>query len=389
MKNILLFFVLVLLIVGEARAQNSLVNFNHDSWAEVLKKADKEDKVIFVDAYTTWCGPCKKMSRDVFTNAEVADFFNKTFINVKMDMEKGEGIKIAEDYNVRAYPTLLFIDKKGELVHRAVGYHNTDQFIELGKTASSSSNTLSALRKRYEFGDRSEQFLYDYTFALSDAMMSDEVTKISGEYLDTQKDWGTERNSTFLFRFLNDTESKQFDYFINNKETFVGLFGEAPVVRKLRYLVNNSIQDSADDSALDQISRLYKKIYPEKADEMISDFSMMYYLRAEDIANYVNASKNHFKKYGTNDWEMLNEAAWNFYEFIDKKGDLKKAIKWAQQSMEINKNYYNADTLAALYYKIKSKKKAIRAAEEAIILAKQSGDDYSATMELLERARNL
>ncbi len=389
MKKILFLLACSFYIGGlSAQGDSAGIQFEHADWSDILIKAKTEKKIIFVDAYTEWCGPCKMMTAKVFSQSEVAEYFNDNFINVKVDMEKGKGPALSEEYSVFVYPTLLFIDGTGTVVHRAVGYHDTDSFIELGKVAGTPGKRLSGLEERYNFGDRSEQFLYDYTFARADAM-DDTHGKIAEEYLATQKDWGEERNLTFLFRFMESTEGKMFDYFLENKDKYIGLFGETPVARKLQYMINSSIQDTKEDSALDQVDRLYKKVYPEKAEEMTSDFATMYYLRAGDMPNYIATTKKHFATYGTNDWEKLNETAWNYYEFVDSKKDLKQAIKWAQKSVDLEKTFYNMDTLAALYYKLGKKKKAIETAENAISLAKSAGENYSETQRLLEEIHKL
>lgn len=389
MKKILLFLALTLYLGGlSAQGDSAGIQFEHAAWSETLAKAKAEKKIIFVDAYTDWCGPCRMMTAKVFSQAKVAEYFNDNFINVKMNMEKGEGPALSEEYSVIVYPTLLFIDGTGTIVHRAVGYHDADTFIALGQTAGTPGKRLSSLDERYEFGDRSAQFLYDYTFARAEAMDGSHG-KIVMEYLDTQKDWGEERNLTFLFRFLESTKGKMFDYFLENKDKYIGVFGETPVARKLQYLINSSVEDTKEDSALDQVGRLYKKVYPERAEEMTSDFAKMYYLRAGDMPNYITTAKAHFSTYGTNDWESLNETAWNFYEFVEDKKDLKQAVKWAEKSISLEKTFYNTDTLAALYYKLGKKKKAVETAENAISLAKSAGEDYSETQRLLEEIHKL
>ncbi len=112
------------------------IEFFHGTWQEALAKAKKENKLIFMDAYASWCGPCKMMAKNTFTDKSVGDFFNENFINVKMDMEKhAEGRRLSQKYGLRAYPTLYFINAKEEATHKSVGYLKPNQLIEQGKLA--------------------------------------------------------------------------------------------------------------------------------------------------------------------------------------------------------------------------------------------------------------
>jgi thioredoxin-related protein len=132
MKNIVLY--LLLGISKMVFAQESGIKFEKSNWSQVLQKAKSENKIIFMDAYTSWCGPCKSMQARVFPDKKVGDFFNENFINVKVDMEQGEGPSIALKYPVRGYPTLFFIDpKSGKIVNQALGYKSTEQLIQIGE----------------------------------------------------------------------------------------------------------------------------------------------------------------------------------------------------------------------------------------------------------------
>ncbi len=110
------------------------IQFTETSWNNILKKAKAEKKVIFLDAYASWCGPCKMLQKNVFTRKEVGDYFNKSFINVKMDMEKGEGPMLSQRYPLEAYPTLLFIDGNGRVLKKVIGYQAPDQLLAIGKS---------------------------------------------------------------------------------------------------------------------------------------------------------------------------------------------------------------------------------------------------------------
>jgi len=110
------------------------INFFEGTWDEALALAKKENKLIFLDVYATWCGPCKRLSAQTFPDPEVGKYYNERFINVKVDGEKGEGLTLRQRYGVRGYPTLLFINYKGEVVHKTAGFRDPQRFIDLGKS---------------------------------------------------------------------------------------------------------------------------------------------------------------------------------------------------------------------------------------------------------------
>jgi thiol:disulfide interchange protein len=109
------------------------IEFQEENWEAVLAKAKKENKLIFVDLYATWCAPCKMMKVQTFGNQEVADLFNGKFINVALNGEKGKGLELMEKYNLRAYPSLLFINSEDKVVVHTEGFHNPTQLIYLGQ----------------------------------------------------------------------------------------------------------------------------------------------------------------------------------------------------------------------------------------------------------------
>ncbi len=106
------------------------VKWEKGSFSEAMSKAAAGDKYLFVDCYATWCGPCKRMANDEFTKKEAGDYFNANFVNIAIDMEKGEGIEIAKEYSIRQYPTFLIFAPDGELAARVVGGAPINEFID-------------------------------------------------------------------------------------------------------------------------------------------------------------------------------------------------------------------------------------------------------------------
>ena len=111
MKKILL-LISVMMISFSAFAQDG-VKWNEGTLQEVLNKAKskkKGPKQVFIDCYTSWCGPCKWMANTVFPQKEAGDYFNKNFVCAKFDMEKDEGVDMKTKYAISAFPTFLILD---------------------------------------------------------------------------------------------------------------------------------------------------------------------------------------------------------------------------------------------------------------------------------------
>ena len=128
MKNFILGIVLCFLPVW-AFAQG--IQFEKMSVGDALEKARAEQKMVFIDVFAEWCGPCKKMDAEVFTNAEVGKYFNEKFVCLQLDGEKGEGAEIAKRFRVDMYPTYVVLDISGQKVFQTAGYHQPAQFIDL------------------------------------------------------------------------------------------------------------------------------------------------------------------------------------------------------------------------------------------------------------------
>lgn len=384
MKKYLILLAFALLMGSNSYAQG--IQFTNGTWKELKAKAEKENKLIFMDAYAEWCGPCKKMAKDVFTQKEVGDYFNTHFVNVKMDMEKGEGIGLSNDFGIQAYPTLLFINSEGKVVHRAVGYHTTDLLIGLADIANDPDRNTGSITARYDAGDRSPELLLNLAMARYDAMDGTYV-EIADEYLATQKDWSTDENVSFIFQMADDLNSKMADYLMSNRKLFEGKFGEEAVTGKVDEMVQNTIAHAETEADLKKVETLYAKTYPERAAELSGQLKMGFYAQREDWKNFATVANAHFKKFPVEDWSILNDLAWMYYDAVDTKKELKCALGWAKRSVKMDKNYANTETVASLYYKLGKKGKALKYANEAISLAKASDEDYSATELLIQRIK--
>lgn len=110
------------------------IDFKKLSLKKAMEQADEEGKLIFIDAYTSWCGPCKQLEKTTFKSEKVGEAFNEQFINIKIDVEKdADGPEIERKYKINAYPTLLVIDSEGKLKKSLVGFQTEKQMLSLAK----------------------------------------------------------------------------------------------------------------------------------------------------------------------------------------------------------------------------------------------------------------
>ena len=114
-----------------ASATFAQVKWEEGTLNQALKKAKESGKeLVFLDCYATWCGPCQYMAKSVFTTKEAGEYFNKKFVNIKIDMEKGEGINLARQFKIQGYPTFIILNSNGKELGRIVGGAEIKQFIQ-------------------------------------------------------------------------------------------------------------------------------------------------------------------------------------------------------------------------------------------------------------------
>lgn len=166
-------------------AQSAGINFLHGvTWTEAVTKAKAENKLIFIDFYTQWCGPCMNMAQTVFSLPTVGYYYNNTFVNLKIDAEEGEGVTLAKKYGVRSYPTYAFIDPATEeIVHRSSSRQSAEQFIQTGKDATIPAQRSFYLQEQYANGNRERAFLINYINYNHSVYARDNVQKAFEELL--------------------------------------------------------------------------------------------------------------------------------------------------------------------------------------------------------------
>ena len=380
-----LLITLLLCSVALSAQQATGVDFQRQPFADLLSQAREEDKLIFIDAYTTWCGPCKMMDAKVFPDPEVAGVFNERFINAKFDMEKGEGIDLAKRYSVMAFPTYLFVDGEGDLVHKGIGYIPKPALIELADVAVS-DRSLGAMSDRYESGERDPAFVTQYAQMLTTSYEQARAEEVIGEYLDGQSDWTGPETLNLLLSSPGELGGPRMSYLIDHAAELEKIAGDRVYSVIEQALVNDfHLRNRRRNlAAPEEIKPYLEEQVPSLAERILPRYAMVYHRRQNEMEEYLDIAMAYYTEYPTEDYAQLNTIAWDFFEHSEDPEQLAQAIEWAEKSVDLRAYYPNLDTLAWLYHKTGQTEKAKSTARLAIEYAKAESLDYSETEKILD-----
>lgn len=257
MKKILVLWVALMggLIL---HAQEKGVEFHNVTYREALERAKAENKPVFMDCYTSWCGPCQDMLKNVFSRNDVGEFFNPHFINVKFDMEKGEGAELQKKFNIRSFPTFLLIRPDGVVQHRMVGGGKAEDFIARVSRGMQEESCLLYLEKRYEKGKLNKKQRSLYMLALKDAGEDLKIKEVSGQEFQQLSD--KERCSPEYWGLYDQQDvgpgDERFIYLMKNKKKFDGQVGKERVDKKIYnsyYQVLEKVDQSCESAQVDSV----------------------------------------------------------------------------------------------------------------------------------------
>lgn len=291
MKKVIILPFLLLSVL--AFAQGGL-RFDHESnWDEAKKKAISEKKLIFIDFFTEWCGPCLAMAEDVFPLLEVGNLYNANFINLKIDAEKGEGVTLKEKYNVQSYPTFVFIDPKTEeVVHRSSSRQEKEVFIFTGESALDPKKRSGYLEKTYASGGRDNGMVNNYMDYLASMYKRDELKKVVDEYV-ARKDFSLSKAEDWSVfnKHIGGVNNPVFKEVAVNRDKYVKLYGEKAVDDKLFKEFNFSV----DTELLGTTPEFKGKAYLMKKNKAESYIRAKKYEEAAPILAELMANPGEFK----------------------------------------------------------------------------------------------
>ncbi len=253
------------------------INFHKLSTTEALAKAKKEHKLVFIDVYADWCGPCKYLSNNVFIDQALGEYMNEHFVSIKINgedgkdleeieggegNEEGEGVKIMEEFSIDAYPTLLFLDPNRKLLKKVVGAMEAEDLLERAKGVISPETTkLYQLNARFDKGERNKPFLIDL---LTEKINEGEnLEVVVNEYLRLNPVLNLEDKNDFMVFGIME---KDFNHplvmaFLNEPEKYFELYGNL-ALEQLQSIFEDLIESSKETRDMEAIDIGLDVLFP-------------------------------------------------------------------------------------------------------------------------------
>ncbi|UKB82824.1 thioredoxin family protein [Chryseobacterium sp. MEBOG06] len=370
------------------------IQFQELPFKDIIAKAKKEKKLVFIDAYTSWCGPCKMMEKNVFNQKSVSNYYNTNFINARFDMEKGEGREIAAKFGVRSYPTYLFLNGEGELVSRNTGYMEESMFVAMAQDINSPGNQKGSLKERFANGEKNPEFLINI-IKLNANSDYDFAKKASERYFQNKKK--TEELSKddigFLLYFIKSSEDNNYSVFTSRKAEIVKYlpeetYNEFDAQLKLAKVVEQSIDDKNKRINDDYFLKIAEPLVGKQAAiTKLNQTKLSYYEQNANFPEYEKAAVDYYKNAEGFDPNELLRAAWVFADHVKTVSSLKKATEWAEKSVMTGETSENTYILAKLYYLTGNNEPAKSYAEMSKNMAAQANKDSKLAEDLLSQIK--
>lgn len=371
------------------------------SWKQIKEKAKRENKYIFVDCYTTWCGPCKTMANQVFVLPEVGAFFNGNFINVKVQFDQTEHDSeeisawyndarlIKETYKIYGYPTYLYLNPEGKLVHTSNGMMGADDFIKKSSDAFFPGTQYNTLLDRISKGEQLAPAQWKHMAIIAQTLHDTAAAReYSNKYFDAQTELQP-KDVPFLLASTKSGTGKKFQLLRQHVKEIDSVVGYGAALLKLKELADKELlfpnvrKKGIPD--WNKLRLLLKDNYAGYEDQILLLFKLRYYMSEKDVQNFDKAMKdinNKFEMIENQDW--LNSMASFALNNIDNKVSLRIAKEWSLRASLLHGGLRFKDTYANILYKLGEVDKAI-AIERELIRKTSFNKEYSAKLEKMLR----
>jgi thioredoxin-related protein len=401
MRNKIILVIVLIPLFSLAQNQHNGLKWTDDiTWEQIKARAKAEKKYIFVDCFTTWCGPCKQMDKQVYVDDSVCNYMNAGFVSVKIQMDTSkndnekvqkwyqEAANIKQQFKISAFPTFLFFSPSGEIVHKDMGFKKSADFISLAKRAIDPNQQFYSFIRKYKSGEikfpempslaRWAKNLYE--LELSDSIGINYIENyllnlslpslLNPDTIEFMRSYANRMSSKSKVFYFFYKQSIKIDSVMNN------IFYAENVIDNI--IMKEEIKSTLNEAKISKKAPVWKSVAQKIKDKYgkniaernILNAKITWYRYIKNWPDYIQLSIQKIKKYGLDTeslgWANTNNVLWSIFEHGNKKNELMKVLKWAKIIYTYHSDYpFIIDTYANLLYKLGRKAEAISLEEKA------------------------
>jgi thiol-disulfide isomerase/thioredoxin len=348
--NILKTFALFLVLLLLPSALISQVKFIEVSTLEEMEAAQQQASdqmlMMFVDVYATWCGPCKMMDQQVYTDPAVAEFMNARFVNVRLDGECDYGRQYVAEQRLEGYPTMYIFSDNGDRVSKVVGFTPAEGLLASLSSTSEGYQKVKIFKAKYEQGTLESEAFAEYITVVREMGNLEEADKLADEYMEKVMDPKLSDNDIGVVAFHMDLDDTWWSTFAVDKDRLKRILGKE-YVPAMEKIYNNSLIKAVEEERIDLISKMANELSPLVEGEIESwdlrslPFIQYYYYseRFEELISYVD---QRFETDRKDDHRWLYGAASQITDMDQQTQTellLKKEAEWFAACIELEEHF--------------------------------------------------
>ncbi|MEM8583668.1 MAG: thioredoxin family protein [Bacteroidota bacterium] len=382
MKRLLILSALLIAALSQTQALTII----EQDLSEAQNVAKAEGKLLLIDFYTTWCGPCRMFSAEVHDNEEFAEAISKDYVMLKYDAEN-DNHGLTAKYHVSAYPTFAILTADMKLVHKTMGYGDPSGFVEFmdeGKNKADAGEYIVGVSQQIEM-----DFPEIYTNMMTRRQQADE--EAIAAYWTGVEDRTAE--VPFALMTVGMYTDEVLEDYVENLDTYRELYGETDANGVIESVLMQDLFGairSSDAEAWEAAKNKTMELLGEEAgSEMLSWVEPRWFTAQGEWTKFADHVDGMIEE-DPEDYSMINNVSWQVYEECDDQAVILRAIEWMRPVIENEPDFMTLDTYAWLFYKNEQYEEAERYIRMAIAAGQEEGTDVSeseAMLPLLEEVK--